>query len=152
MIQQQRFGGTLIGSFRGVLRNFGLSGGLFRGLLPCFARDAVYVTGLLGVTHVVQRYLEKEFGLNQTQASLYASFAGGIFAAVPSHPLDVVKTCLQGDLERKTFVSPMTTARFLWRQGGIRRLYSGVLWRTLNITATVYVANECQNFFVKYCV
>ena len=147
MIQQQRFGGNLFDSTGRVFRRFGLVSGLFRGLFPCFGRDAVYVLGLLGVTPVAQRYMMKEHQLSQSKASLYASFVGGIFAAVPSHPLDVVKTCLQGDMEQTRFQRQSQALKVLWREGGMKRLYMGVTWRTINITATVYIANECQNFY-----
>jgi hypothetical protein len=34
--------------------------------------------------------------------------------------------------------------RALLRDGGIARLYHGATWRTVNITATVWIANECS--------
>ena len=64
--------------------------------------------------------------------------------ALFSHPLDVVKTCMQGDMERKRYGSALETFRSLVREGGTGRLFNGAFWRTFNITATVYVANECS--------
>jgi hypothetical protein len=36
----------------------------------------------------------------QTRAGLLAAAVGGVAGGVLSHPWDVVKTCMQGDLER----------------------------------------------------
>jgi hypothetical protein len=153
MIQQQRGGGSLIGAVQAVISKWGVSGaGLYRGILPCFARDAIYVTGMLGVTPVVQKYLMEKHGMTMTGASFNASIVGGVFAAMPSHPFDVVKTCMQGDMAQKEYTGTMQAARKVWAQGGIRRMYNGCFWRTFNIVATVYVANECQNLFVKHFV
>jgi hypothetical protein len=77
-------------------------------------------------------------------AGLYASLVGGVVAAVPSHPFDCIKTCMQGDLERTTYGTLRQTVSTLLADGGFRRLFNGVGWRTVNIVATVYVANECR--------
>jgi hypothetical protein len=144
MIQQQSYGGGLVGTVRGIVRDHGLAAsGLYRGLIPCIARDSIYVGGMLGVTPVVQRQLLDSTSLSTAQASLAASAVGGIFGGVVSHPFDVVKTCMQGDLERASYGSMLGTARTLLAQGGLRRLFSGVFFRTVNITGTVYIANEC---------
>jgi hypothetical protein len=50
----------------------------------------------------------------------------------------------QGDLQRGTYTTFTETARKLYAAGGIRRIFGGCMWRTVNVTATVYVANECR--------
>ena len=82
---------------------------------------------------------------SQQKASFYASMLGGVAAAVPSHPFDVVKTCMQGDIQQTAFKSFRNTAVTLWKEGGAKRLFNGCMWRTVNVTATVYIANECKN-------
>ena len=148
MIQQQRHGGNLASTAMRVVSGWGAgSRGLLRGLSTCMCRDGIYTLGLLGVAPALQRWLEQEHGYKPAKASLMASLGGGIVAALPSHPLDVLKTCLQGDLEQGTYKGYRSAFRQLWSQGGLRRLYSGCMWRTINICATVYIANEWTNAY-----
>jgi hypothetical protein len=96
MIQQQKFGGSLFGTFKSTAANHGFfQGGLMRGLTGAALRDTIYVTGMLGVTPIVRDYLIEEHQVAAPLAGLYASLMGGVVAAVPSHPVDVIKTCMQ---------------------------------------------------------
>ena len=93
MIQQQKYGRSLdttswqIVSQHGMLRD-----GFLRGMTATAWRDSIYCYGMLGVTPVLQDHLIDRHGLSRTSASFYASVMGGIVAALPSHPFDVVKT------------------------------------------------------------
>jgi hypothetical protein len=148
MIRQQLHGGSILRTTAAVAGKYGyFHKGLMRGLLPTMARDALYVFGMLGFTPVVQDYLERELSYQAPVASLYASFAGGVLASVPSHPFDIAKTCMQGDLARRTYGSMSQTLALLWQQGGIRRISAGCFWRTVNITLTIYIVNECRLHF-----
>ncbi len=82
--------------------------------------------------------------------SLAASMLGGVIGALLSHPLDVAKTCMQGDLPRATYGGSFEALRTLLRDGGVARLFHGATWRTINITATVWIANECSLRLPKY--
>jgi hypothetical protein len=42
----------------------------------------------------------------------------GVFAAIPSHPFDVVKTCMQGDLKKETYKSFSSTFAYLYKEVG----------------------------------
>lgn len=143
MIQQQRVGGSLVGTPLRVLRENGAgSSGMLRGLGLAVMRDSIYVGGMLGLTPVMQAYLQESHGMQQSSASLSASALGGIAGGVLSHPFDVVKTCMQGDLAQTKFGSTSSTFRTLLAEGR-GRFSNGMFWRTANITATVYIANEC---------
>jgi solute carrier family 25 (mitochondrial citrate transporter), member 1 len=152
MIQQQINGGTSVGTFMTILNR----NKIFRGLLPTIARDSIYVTGMLGVTPVVQNYLVENQDFSVSAAGFYASLIGGVLAALPSHPFDIMKTCMQAknlNAPKDEILSMRGTLKRLYNEGGVRRIYSGAAWRTFNITATVYVANECRvrmsPFFAK---
>lgn len=96
MIQQQKYGGSLIGTCASVARTHGVMGnGLMRGLLGAASRDSLYVAGMLGVTPILSNYIQKHTDTPVTLATFYASMLGGVVAAVPSHPFDVIKTCMQ---------------------------------------------------------
>lgn len=117
MIQQQRFGGSFIQTPLNVIKSYGFGPkGLMRGLIPTMMRDSIYVVGLLGITPVIQELLMKEYHLPSAQAGLYASLVGGVAAAIPSHPFDIVKTCMQGDLDRKQYMTFSHTFRTLFNE------------------------------------
>jgi solute carrier family 25 (mitochondrial carnitine/acylcarnitine transporter), member 20/29 len=143
MIQQQREGGSILATIQRIASSHGTLM-LFRGVAPAMVRDALYVSGFLGVTPLLQDYLMTHQKMQALEAGLCASLFGGIVAAVPSHPLDVIKTCMQGDLAKVKYTSMTSTAKALMREGGLRRIFSGCFWRSFNIVATVYIANECR--------
>ena len=143
MIQQQLHGRSLPSTAFSIVAGFGAgSRGLYRGLGATMMRDGIYVGGLLGITPVMQSYLMNTHNLGSRQASFGASILGGIICSALSHPADILKTCLQGDLHQVKFKTSMQTLRTLWREGGARRFFKGGFARTLNITATIYIANE----------
>jgi hypothetical protein len=151
MVQQQRHGGSFFGTPMRIARAHGWGmDGIFRGLLPTMVRDSIYVVGMLALTPLVQDVLMEKHGQSQSSASLVASVVGGVFGAVVSQPFDVLKTCMQGDVEQATYGGLMPAARKVWSEGGIKRIFNGCFWRTANIVGTVYIANECKNRLPPY--
>lgn len=145
MIQQQVHGRSIFETPRMLVKQHGwMAGGLFRGLGATAGREFVYVGAMLGVTPTIQRTLVEKYDVSMGMAGLYASTIGGVVASIPSHPFDVIKTCMQGDAEQMRYKGFRHTVRALWREGGARRFLHGAGWRTANIIATVYVANECR--------
>ena len=120
-----------------------------RGYEAGMIREGIYVVGMLGITPALQRVFVEEYGLSRPVAGFYASAAGGVMAALPSHPFDIIKTCQQGDLTQQQYRSALHTARRLYLEGGWRRFFHGCFWRTINITATVYIVNECMDYFPR---
>jgi len=149
MIQQQNKGGSIIHTLNrlGVAANPAL---VFRGLSMALIRDSIYVGAMLGLTPILNRHFQKEYDCNPKTSNFYASIVGGIVGAVPSHPFDLVKTCMQGDLEREKYSTATKTLEKLWSEGGARRLFSGGFWRTLNVIGTVYIANEINIWAKNY--
>jgi len=141
MIQQQNMGGSIWHTAErlGIAAN---PAAVWRGLSMALIRDSIYVGAMLGFTPILNRHFQKEYGCSPKTSNFYASMVGGVVAGVTSHPLDMIKTCMQGDLAGQTYASASQTFHAVWAEGGLRRLYSGGFWRTLNITATVYIANE----------
>jgi len=157
MIQQQLHGASMLATPWHVMRDHGVRALLGRGLGLAMVRDAFSVGGMLGATPVCHRWLTgvlvptpgddrgaagaSSLG-REALASMLASMLGGTFGALLSHPFDVAKTCMQGDLERVRYGGSFETCRALVREGGLARLLSGVEWRTANLVATVWIANE----------
>ena len=145
MINQQKTGHGMMKMISNILSNHGiLNNGLMRGFMPCMMRDSIYTCGLLGVTPFTQDYLMKKFDFSQSVSGFYASIVGGCFSAAFSHPFDVVKTCMQGDLKKERFTTSIATTRNLLQEGGVMMLFRGLFWRSVNIVATVYMANEIR--------
>jgi len=147
LIQQQLHGGSFWSTPSRIIKEYGLgSKGMLRALSVTVLRDAIYVGSMLGITPLIQKHFEEKHRQSKVMASLNASLIGGLLAAVPSHPLDLVKTCMQGDLQQITYTSASKTVGLMYRsQGGFSRFFHGCLWRSINIVATVYIANECKN-------
>ncbi len=145
MVQQQRFGGGLLPVARRLLADHGAgASGMMRGLGPAILRDSIYVCGLLGLAPLVQRKLVQRLELPGSTASAYASVLGGVTAGVLSHPFDVIKTCMQGDMARTNYRGFVdSTLKLVRGPQGVRSLLNGCAWRTFNIVATIFVAVEC---------
>lgn len=141
MIQQQRVGGTLPSTALRISRSYGVSG-LFRGFIPCAIRDALYVGGLLGITPACQEYLMAH-DFSQASAGFWASLLGGAIVGVASCPFDAISTCMKGDLHREIYGGFVSTCKHQVK-GGLGTVFGGVFWRTVNITGTIYIANEAR--------
>ena len=148
MIQQQKYGQSMIQTLKTIVQHSGVRT-IGRGLFPTMCRESMFVTGLLGITPVVQELLESRYQYTPTLAGLYASIIGGVLAAVPSHPFDIIKTCMQSHIpgrsdSNKQYTSFLSTLQELYRVGGVRRFTNGIFWRTSSIVLTVYIVNECR--------
>lgn len=152
MIQQQKHGKSILATASKIVTEYGIfSQGFMRGILPCGLRDSIYVLGMLGVTPIINKKLIEDYQMNPTTSLLISSSLGGILSALPSQPFDVLKTCIQGDIENKRFSSSMfKTANILYKENGLKRFYYGSLMRSVNIIFTVYIVNQFTSFFKPY--
>ena len=64
----------------------------------------------------IQDHLMAEHQVSQSKAGLLASVVGGLFAAVPSHPFDVVKTCMQQDIKQDKYTTFSRTVQILYKE------------------------------------
>ena len=176
MVQQQRYGLSLVQTASNVFSRFGMIYSLSRGLSLSIARDAIFVGGMFGLTPFFYALISSRLalgadrnggssgtgtgtgtgagtgtgtgagasGAQSAAASLIASMLGGIIGSLLSHPFDVLNTCLKGDLEKVNYRGVTDATRRLYQEGGVARLMSGATWRGINITATCWIANECN--------
>lgn len=145
MIQQQLHGGTLVGTPIRVFSTYSISG-LCRGWIGAASRDCIYVGGLLGVTPVLQNTLAHKYNLNHAIAGVYASVFAGFAAGFLTTPFDAISTVMKGDQDKKIYGGFVDTLRK--RAGrGLRVLFGGALWRSINIIGTIGIANECSQRF-----
>lgn len=145
MVQQQRFGGSVISTPKRLMQQQGFSA-LGRGIVTSCGREGMFCAGYLGLGptfagELNKRYPENNAGLNK----FIGSVSAGVIAATLSHPMDTIKTCMQGDVEQKRFTSLSGTAATLYRENGLSRFFSGWAWRTGRMICAIYIFAECQN-------
>ena len=59
------------------------------------------------------------------------SLVGAVFATVITHPMDTIKTCMQGDVEGKKYTTITKTGQKLCDEYGVRAgLFKALSWRT----------------------
>jgi len=141
MIQQQRFGGSLLGTPSRIMTGFGPMQ-MFRGLTTACGREGIFAAGYLGLGPALGSFFAESQGMTETSAKVMAAVTAGVAAATLSHPIDTVKTCMQGDLERKVYQTVTKTASTLYQEGGIRRLFRGWGWRTGRTVLSTFLLNE----------
>lgn len=142
MIQQQRFGGSIVSTPARLISTFGASG-MSRGLLMSCGREGIYTAGVLGTCPVfIDKF--KQRGWSTNQAKMGGAICAGVMSASISHPMDTIKSCLQGDIEQKTYTSHSGTVKTLMAEGGVGRFFSGYFFRTGRMILAVAIMNECK--------
>lgn len=142
MIQQQRFGGSIPGTPVRVVKEHGLSI-LTRGLSTTMGREGLYTMAMLGLTPLIQRGLNESYGMENSMALVAGSLIGAFVSATLSHPMDTIKTCMQGDLGRVKYNNVTQTAKSLVNEYGIANgLFKGLSWRIGLIATTFFLVNK----------
>lgn len=147
MIQQQRFGGSVVGVPLNVLKEYGV-GGLTRGMVMTLGRESLFTLGMLGVTPGIQQLLKDRSGFDSDVALAVGALAGSCFSATLTHPLDTIKTCQQGDIGKVKWASASQCYRILLEESSFRGLFKGLGWRISLITTTFFLVNRIKEAVV----
>lgn len=139
MIQQQRWGGNIVSTPARIVASNGISG-LARGMVTSVGREAVFTAGMLGLAPSIQNILVKN-DVNSYAAGITGAICGGVMAATISHPLDTVKTCMQGDIEQKTYTSFSRSLNAIYAERGLSRMFSGWGWRCGRMICAIFWIN-----------
>jgi solute carrier family 25 2-oxodicarboxylate transporter 21 len=154
-IQQQKMELNPWRTMKALLESHGLSG-LYRGLLSCVCREAVYTAGYLGMAPVITSRLMLNDGNPNffAERPLVASIAGaciaGTVAAVSTHPIDTAKTCVQSDMAGTTWSTALAAIPKLVRQGGIASLYRGIVPRTVRLCGAFFVCLMVRDAAIEF--
>lgn len=143
MIQQQRFGTSLVGTPAKVIEEGGFRG-LFRGLNATCLREGVFTGGLLGLGPVLERAFSEKLEWTIGQAKVASAVASGLIIGTISHPLDTIKTCQQGDVLGEKYGNGVATGRQLYKEAGFPRFFSGWTWRTGRMMLQVWLWGQCK--------
>lgn len=151
LIRQQRFGSELVATTKDIL----VRKEIFRGFSLAFWRDSIYVCGYLGLTPLWKEQLMKmfpdKFGGKPLAASMIASVAAGLVAAVGTQPFDTIKTRYQAMMppldDRKHFsYSWLSVCKQMKEQAkSWRVLYGGMIPRGMRIVFGVFILNQCRD-------
>jgi hypothetical protein len=142
MIQQQVRGGRSVDALRRIStpQNF------YRGFVGVAMREGLWTCGYLSFPPVFIRTLRETFPEKldtDAKARVPAALLGGLFACYLSHPFDTVKTCMQGDIERRTYGTFTETASKI-SEDGFTAFYRGASFRYGRMVCAVYLIDSLQ--------
>mmetsp|Transcript_24474 Transcript_24474/g.35788 ORF Transcript_24474/g.35788 Transcript_24474/m.35788 type:complete len:190 (+) Transcript_24474:341-910(+) len=143
MIQQQRKGGNILETFKSVANPTQIG----RGFIGTAVREGLWTCGYLSIPPIVRRslmeYYPDTFDTNN-KARVPAALLGGLFACYLTQPFDTVKTCMQGDIERKTYGSFTGTAKNIFAESSIPGFYRGATFRYGRMVCAVFLLDTIQ--------
>eukprot|EP01126_Amoeba_proteus_P013202 TRINITY_DN1555_c0_g1_i14.p1 TRINITY_DN1555_c0_g1~~TRINITY_DN1555_c0_g1_i14.p1 ORF type:complete len:216 (-),score=25.48 TRINITY_DN1555_c0_g1_i14:57-704(-) len=146
MIQQQRFGGTIYGTPMRLIESYGLSS-LGRGLTTSCGREGLFTAGYLGCAPTVTRTLTEDYGLTNANSRVVGAIVAGLIFATLSHPLDTLKTCMQGDMERTTYKTVTHTTTTLYKDSSFTRFFRGWGFRSGRMILGIFILNMGKSIF-----
>mmetsp|Transcript_33143 Transcript_33143/g.79159 ORF Transcript_33143/g.79159 Transcript_33143/m.79159 type:complete len:268 (+) Transcript_33143:228-1031(+) len=144
MIQQQRKGGGTLGT----IKNIATPDNIMRGFTGAAVREGLWTCGYLSIPPIVRRSLRENFPDkfdSDTKARVPAALLGGLFACYLTQPFDTIKTCMQGDIERKTYGSFLDTAKKLHAESGLTAFYRGATFRYGRMVCAVFMMDALQS-------
>lgn len=145
MIQQQRFGGSIVGTPVRIFKQFGAAT-LLRGTTMTMGREGLYLCAMLGFTPIIQRELIETYNMEKSIALGLGSIATAFISATLSHPMDTIKTCMQGDCGKVKYGTVTATARSLMSEYGVAKgLFKGLSWRIALIATTFFGVNMLKS-------
>lgn len=141
MIQQQRFGGSTLGTPARIVSEYGASA-LSRGVIMTCGREAMFTMSMLGVTPLIQQKLVESSGMEKNLALAAGSLTGALLAGVVTHPMDTIKSCMQGDMEKKKYGGIVQTGKAITAEYGVAKgLFKGLFFRVALISTTFFLVN-----------
>eukprot|EP00930_Biecheleria_cincta_P096284 TRINITY_DN88154_c0_g1_i1.p1 TRINITY_DN88154_c0_g1~~TRINITY_DN88154_c0_g1_i1.p1 ORF type:complete len:308 (+),score=43.71 TRINITY_DN88154_c0_g1_i1:62-985(+) len=141
MIQQQRHGGSMLGTPARFVREYGITT-LTRGFTMTMGRESMFTLSMLGVTPMIQGKLVETSGLEKNTALAVGALTGASLAGTITHPMDTIKTCMQGDLERIKYTNVLSSGRSLISEYGlVQGLFKGLHFRIGLISTSFFLVN-----------
>ncbi len=148
MTQQMRYGTGITATPAKIVSETGITG-LLRGNVMSIGREGVFTLGYLGVGPALETYCTKAQGMSKGTAAITGAIGGGVLASLLSHPMDTIKTCMQGDIQRERYGSILQTGSKLYAEGGVGAFYRGAGWRTSRLICLVGIINGIKEPIAK---
>merc|ERR1712203_134899 len=100
-----------------------------------------------GILPAVGKGIEN-LGVSPSIGSFLGATSAGLLCGALTQPLDTVKTCMQGDIQKSKYTTFTGTCKQLYKeQGSIRALYRGYWWRSSNIVLDFILLNYFMELF-----
>lgn len=148
MIQQQKKGNTTLQAVKSVAT----PSLILRGFEGMAVREALWTCGYLSIPPIVRRELRERYPdtfPTDNKARVPAALLGGLFACYLTQPFDTMKTCMQGDIERKKFGTLTQTGRILFQEAGIFAFYRGATFRYGRMCCAVFLMDYLKGAVSK---
>lgn len=105
-------------------------------------RESMFTMSMLGITPLIQVKLVETSGWEKNTALAAGSLAGALLAGVITHPMDTIKSCMQGDMGRAKYDGILQTGRTLAAEHGVvQGLFKGLFFRIALISTTFFLVN-----------
>jgi len=143
MIQQQRTGGGTAETIKSIAK----PDKIMRGFMGAAVREGLWTCGYLSIPPIVRRNLRENFPEqfdSDNKARIPAALLGGLFACYLTQPFDTVKTCMQGDIERKTYGTFTESAKVIAKDG-VTAFYRGATFRYGRMVCAVFMMDVLQS-------
>jgi len=139
MIQQQLKGGNV------VQRAKEIGPRILRGLFPTAMREGMWTVGFCSLPPILRPQIRALIDVNEEVARVGASLASALVSCLASHPFDTVKTCMQGDIDKKKYTNTLGSFRTHFAEGGIAAFYRGVQWRYLRQFLAIFLLDKVRS-------
>jgi hypothetical protein len=149
MIQQQRHGTSTMATIKTIASPSMIT----RGFTGMAIREALWTCGYLSIPPVVRTTLMESYPEqfpDANRARVPAALLGGLFACYLTQPFDTVKTCMQGDIERKVYGTFRQTASIIWSQNKIYGFYRGATFRYGRMVCAVFIMDYMKDFVSEW--
>lgn len=123
LIQQQRFGGSLLATPFRLMRDVGPLT-LFRGLSTSCGREGIFTAGYLGLGPAFGKALREKADMDPVQSKMAGAIGAGVVCATLSHPMDTVKVRVPSPRALHTVPRPAGGGRIM-RIPFAAELYAG---------------------------
>lgn len=127
-----------------IVREEGVQRGLLAGMGPTILKAAVNNCIRFGVMSELCAMRRKQKGVSTSTAldpleTLTFGGMAGALSAIATHPIDTVKSNMQGNVQHKAQFGPSSMSCFRWiiKTGGVRGLFHGLAPRIVRVTLEV---------------
>ena len=90
------------------------------------------------------RSRKEKFQLESNLALAVGALTGSFFSATITHPMDTIKTCMQGDIQQKKYTNIRNSYSMLLEEYGKPGLFKGLAWHITLITTTFFLVNKIK--------
>lgn len=150
MIQQQKQNSSFYNTNINIYKNYGINK-FMRGLSPCIAREAIYTSGYMAFSPIIEQKLsDHSLSKSKYVDKISSCIITGSIVSFITHPIDTVKTKIQSDITKqkykKNFVSEIYN---IYKKEGINNIYKGGVSRTARACGAFFIFNIVRDSYLK---